>query len=184
MRPAMRRVAGIGLIEVMIAMMLMALVGVMAERGLSQMLRARDAVAAEQQRWRNIAFAFGRFSEDVSSAATGIPNETPLVMWQGEGDSLRWARWSVDGLVLPIRYELTLGQLQRFADAATNDDATAAPVVLLEKVTDMQIQLLDSRGAWHKTWPADGVSDSRPRAVSMTLTLQEGVKLQRIFALP
>jgi type II secretory pathway component PulJ len=180
MRPAIRRAAGIGLIEVMIAMVLMALVGVMAERGLSQMVRARDMVAAEQQRWRNIAFAFGRFSEDVSSAANGIPNETSLVMWHGDGDSLQWARWGVDGQVLPISYALGSGQLLRLVDVAQEKGAKLSPTVLLEQVAGMQILLLDSRG----TWPAEGVSESRPRAVSLTLTLQEGVKLERIYALP
>ena len=45
-----RAASGLSLIEVMIAMVLMALVGLMAERGLSQMLRARtlpDAVRIE-----------------------------------------------------------------------------------------------------------------------------------------
>ena len=177
-----RYTAGLSLIEVMIAMVLMALVGIMAERGLSQMVRARDAVAAEQQRWRSIAFAFGRFGEDVSFAAQGIVDETALTQWHGSGNALRWVRWGQDGQLLRVGYGLTAGQLTR--SAASTNDAPPAPTVLLEQVSSLKIQLLDSGGSWRAEWPAEGSKDIRPRAVSLLLTLQGGEELRRVFALP
>ncbi len=177
-----RAASGLSLIEVMIAMVLMALVGLMAERGLSQMLRARDQVAAEQQRWRDIAFAFGRLSEDVAFAAQGLPGDADATAWSGTGERLRWVRWGQDGRLLRLDYDLKDGRLRR-ATAAI-EGGTPDPVVVLEGVAGLRLQLLDSAGGRHADWPAEGAKDSRPLAVIVALTLREGTQLQRTFALP
>jgi prepilin-type N-terminal cleavage/methylation domain-containing protein len=175
------RQAGFTLIEVMIALVLMALVGVMAERALSQMLRARAGVVAQQQRWRDIAFAFGRLGDDVGFSADALA--PPGGDWRADEAGLHWTRWGQDGQLLTLDYALEAGQWRRRALAAGGARAGTA-AVLLERVAAAEILLLDGQGQWQRQWPPAGGNERRPRAVSLALTLAEGGRVQRIFALP
>lgn len=185
------------LLEVVVAMALLAVLGVMASKGLTQVIRARDVVYDEQARWRSIAMAWARVGEDVITAVDGLPMDVSEVRWQGQRTSAQWAIWGSAGSVLPVQYSLRNGtllrtqgsDLSRLQEAlpGTGRSATNAPGLetpLLGGVRTMDLSFLDGQGTWHDHWPQPGVPHARPRALRVILALDDGRDVTRIFALP
>lgn len=192
-----RSAKGMTLLEVMVAMALLTVLGAMASKGLTQVLRARDVVYAEQSRWRSIAMAWARIGEDVTCAVNGLPMDVAQIHWQGEGATARWAIWGSAGSVLPVQYSLrsgtvvrTLGaDLSRPQVAGSGTGRAQAPPVeldtpLLGGVRSMALSFLDGQGNWHDRWLVDGASDTKLRALRVALTLDDGRDVTRIYALP
>lgn len=66
--PRRRLAAGFTLMEVLIALVIVALMSGIAFRGLSAVLDSRERLAAENRKWRDIALLFTRFEQDVTVA--------------------------------------------------------------------------------------------------------------------
>ncbi|OOG86260.1 hypothetical protein B0E41_06385 [Hydrogenophaga sp. A37] len=185
------------LLEVMVAMALLAVLGVMASKGLTQVIRARDVVYDEQARWRSIAMAWARVGEDVTTGADGLPTDVAEVRWQGQGATVQWAIWGAAGSVLPVQYSVRNDTLLRTQGAdlsrpretlpGTDRAAVNAPDLetpLLDGVRAMSLSFLDGQGTWHDRWPQEGVAYARPHALRVALALDDGRDVTRIFALP
>lgn len=177
-------------------MVLLSIIGVMTSKGLTQVIRARDVVYEEQTRWRNIAMAWARMGEDVTTIANGIPQDMSELGLQGQATSARWAVWGSGGGVLPVQYALRGGRVVRTIGASlTTPKLTTSGVgqlqapaevetPLLSGVKAMALSYLDEQGAWHAQWPIDGTPDTRLRALRVSVTLDDGRDVTRIFALP
>lgn len=183
------------LLEVMVAMALLAVLGAMASKGLAQVIRARDVVYDEQARWRGIAMTWARVGEDVTTAVDGLPMEVPQTRWQGQGATAHWAVWGAAGSVLPVQYTLRAGSLVRTLGADLSRARDAAPgtgqaeaqgleTPLLGGVRAMTVSFLDGQGEWHDRWPLEGTPYARPHALRMVLALEDGRDVTRIYALP
>ena len=194
---APRIARGMTLLEIMVAMALLAVLGVMASKGLTQVIRARDVVYDEQARWRGIAMAWARVGEDVTTTVDGLPTDMAQVRWQGQGTTAHWAVWGSAGGVLPVQYSLRNGTLLRTlgADLArpqevspgTGREANTAQTLetpLLDGVRAISLSFLDSQGTWHDRWPQEGLAYARPHALRVALALDDGRDVTRIFALP
>jgi len=185
------------LLEVMVAMALLAVLGAMASKGLAQVIRARDVVYDEQARWRSIAMAWARVGEDVTTGVDGLPVDLPQVRWRGQGGAAHWAIWGAAGSVLPVQYTLRNGTLLRTLGAdlshplnfgpGTGQEASTTQGLetpLLTGVQAMTLSFLDQQGEWHGRWPLEGVPYSTPRALRIALVLDDGRDVTRIYALP
>lgn len=160
------RIRGMTLLEVMVAIALLAVVGAMATKGLAQVIRARDVVFSEQSRWRSVAMAWARIGEDTTTSVDGLPTEVPQTRWQGSRTAARWAVWGAGGSVLPIQYTLRGTTLLRTqgADlarprAAEPGQRPAAPpeleAPLLEGVQSLALAYMDAQGEWVPDWPPE-----------------------------
>lgn len=156
--------SGMTLLEVMVAIALLAVVGAMATKGLAQVIRARDVVFSEQARWRSVAMAWARIGEDTTTTVGGLPAELPSTRWQGSRTSARWAVWGAAGGVLPIQYTLRGTTLLRIQGADLARPQTAEPgawparlpeqeAPLLEGVRSLALSYLDAQGEWQTQWP-------------------------------
>lgn len=208
-----RRQRGMTLLEVMVAIALLAVVGAMATKGLAQVIRARDVVFSEQARWRSVALAWARIGEDTTTTVGDLPTDLPQTRWQGNRTAARWAVWGAAGSVLPIQYTLRGTTLLRIqgADLARPQkvEPGARPATppeleapLLEGVRSIALSYLDAQGEWLAQWPPEGSfrnanggaigkgnpdqpsGSTRPRAVRFALTLDDGRDVTRIYALP
>lgn len=161
--------SGMTLLEVMVAIALLAVVGAMATKGLAQVIRARDVVFSEQARWRSVAMAWARIGEDTTTTVGGLPTELPSTRWQGSRTSARWAVWGAAGGVLPIQYTLRGTTLLRIQGADLARPHTAEPgarpakppeleAPLLEGVRSLALSYLDAQGEWQAQWPSEGSS--------------------------
>jgi len=185
------------LLEVMVAMALLAVLGAMASKGLAQVIRARDVVYDEQARWRGIAMAWARIGEDVTCTVDGLPMDIPQVRWQGNGSSANWAIWGAAGSVLPVQYTLRNGTLMRTLGADLSHPQHAGPgaeritatsqdleTALLGGVRAITLSFLDGQGEWHDRWPLEGKPSLRPHALRIALALDDGRDVTRVYALP
>jgi general secretion pathway protein J len=189
--------SGLTLIELIVAVALLALLTVMAYRGLDSMTRANDRTLAESERWRATTLLLERFGADVSQPARRPvrgPAGAPLPAWWGrtmtEPDGadaqFEFSRKSPPGRdESRLGYRLRGGNVEllvwRVLDRAPDSAADVYP--LLENVRALQFRHLDAQGVWQEQWPLTD-SEPLPRAVSIEITLAEGPSVKRIYALP
>ena len=192
-----RSQSGLTLIELIVAIALLALLTVMAYRGLDSMMRANDRTVAETERWRATALLLERFGADVSQPARRPVREasgTQLPAWWGrsltEPDGadaqFEFSRKSPSGRDdTRLGYRLRGGNVEllvwRVLDRAPGSRAEVYPI--LEDVRALRVLHLDARGIWQDRWPLSD-AEPLPRAVSIELTLAEGPSVKRVFALP
>jgi len=189
--------SGLTLIELIVAVALLALLTVMAYRGLDSMTRANDRTLAESERWRAMTLLLERFGADVSQPARRPvrgPADAPLPAWWGRAMSepngadaqLEFSRKSPPGRdESRLGYRLRGGNVELLVWGVL-DRAPASPAEvypLLEQVSALQFRHLDAQGVWQEQWPVKD-TEPLPRAVLIELTLAEGPSVKRIFALP
>jgi len=189
--------SGLTLIELMVAVALLALLTVMAYRGLDSMMRADERTIIESERWRATALLLERFGADVSQPARRPVRDqagTSLPAWWGraltEPDGadaqFEFSRKSPSGRDdARLAYRLRRGNVEllvwRVLDRAPSSGAEVYP--LLENVRALRVRHLDAQGVWQDQWPLSD-AEPLPRAVSIELMLADGSAVKRVFALP
>ncbi|MGR3467237.1 MAG: type II secretion system protein GspJ [Shimia sp.] len=127
--------AGVTLIEVIVALGLFAMIAVAGFSMLDSILRVRAGTEGRLERLADVDRALLLLSRDVQSK-----NQAPLA-WDG-------ARLAFVRDTTPVAYRLDGGVLRR---AAPSDTVQA----VLGDVRGFEVRALDSRGAWHDTWPVE-----------------------------
>jgi len=201
-----RRIRGFTLIEVLVALAIFAIMSGIAYRGLGSVLDARARIVDDNRKWREVALAFAMVERDVAAAADRVArsrDDLPLPSFAGnapevsrDGAALEFSRMG-DGETPARRvaYRLNGGTLESLVypsiDAAPRDEA--ASYALLTGVRSMATRFLDAKGQWQQRWPVAGKSNTStgsdkknplPRAVALTITLETGEDMTRVFALP
>ena len=163
MKPLRRAARGFTLVELLVALMVMAVLTVMAWRGVDGIVRARDVADAQLQRSLRLNTAVAQWDRDllllfdtaavpplsydgarlrlvrrVDAGTRGGPG-VQLVVWSRRGT--QWTRWA--GPVVTRVADLQDSWLRSQQPEA---DASAA-LVLLDDVTDLQIQFFRNN-AW------------------------------------
>lgn len=197
------RQAGLTLIELVVAIALLALISSMAYRGLDSMTRSSERSLAVGEHWQRVALFFERFASDVAQPTQrpvrAAADNAPLVPeWWGRlpdnvvatdpsAAQLEFTRKSAPGRdEVRMGYRLREGKLELLLWPSLDRAPSTLPTVyvLLEGVSNLHFRYLDSTGTWQESWPASGIKDALPRGVAIEVTTNDGVMLQRIFALP
>ena len=203
--PSVRRDAGLTLIELIVAVALLAILTVMAYRGLDSVTRAGDRTQAESERWRAISMFFERFGADLGQATRrpvragdGVllpeligqpfnPMNDAVDTLDKVSAELEFTRKSPAGSdEIRLGYRLRGKRVElliwRVLDRAPSSSADVHP--LLEDVKAMRFKYLDSTGIWFEAWPIADKTQPLPRAVAIELTLGDNMAVSRMFALP
>lgn len=240
--------SGLTLIELCIAVALLAIIATMSYRGLDSMNRTSERTLAEGDRWQSVALFFERFASDVAqpsrrpvregmdTGATPSPDNpatptlpaapttsttpttptankskitAPLAAWWGrllpdsnateannrpDADTkssnfdaqLEFTRKSATGRnEVRLGYRLRESRVELLVWHVLDRAPGSKPEIftVLEGVKSLRFLHLDAAGAWQDTWPVSGNNDPLPRAVQVDLMLNDGTKLNRIFAL-
>ena len=163
----MNRQAGMTLVEVLTAMAVLAILAVLAARGLGAVADGQQRIEAERRHWDEVAAFFARFGDGVAQALPG-PD------WRADGSVLAYQRLAAAGTTREAwrlhqgRVELAQGQPPAWLPA-------------LGGVRGLAWRFLAADGQWQATWPA---ADRLPRAVALTVELDDGNRLDRLFATP
>jgi general secretion pathway protein J len=112
---AARRNAGFTLIEVMVALLIMAAIAVMAWRGIDGMLRSREISQAHLLRTERLQTVLVQWEQDLRSLQEGSASISPLSF---DGAALRIVRQQREGLQL-VAWTLSEGRLYRWESATT-----------------------------------------------------------------
>jgi len=205
----MRRIfrhAGLTLIELIVAVALLAVITTMAYRGLDSVSRSSTRNLAEGEYWQGVALLFERLASDVAQPVrrpvrAGTDKAEALPEWWGRsvagaGEAtgsdpaaaqLEFTRKSPQGRdEVRLGYRLREDKVELLLWPVLDRAPGTRPevYVLLEGVSSLRFRHMDSSGAWQDVWPVAGVAGALPRALAVEITLKDGVTLQRLFALP
>ncbi len=188
---------GFTLIEMLVAIAVFALASALAYGGLRSIVTAQEQDSAVKARLGRLQFAIGLIERDVSSAARrGIRDAygAPRAALEGDAQHLELSRYGLANALLLPRAELErVAYLRR--DAAllrlrwpVLDRAPATRAQedrLLDGVTRLEWVFLDAQGREQREWPpTTGASPAFPRAVRLTLELEDFGEIQRVLELP
>ena len=201
-----RRDAGLTLIELIVAVALLAVITSMAYRGLDSVSRSSARNLAEGEYWQGVALLFERIASDVAQPVrrpvrAGADKAEALPEWWGRGApgagaatgsdpaaaQLEFTRKSPQGRdEIRLGYRLRDDKVELLLWPVLDRAPGTRPeiYVLLEGVSSLRFRHMDSSGAWRDVWPVAGVAAALPRALAVEITLKDGVTLQRLFALP
>ncbi|HKS93268.1 MAG TPA: type II secretion system minor pseudopilin GspJ [Gammaproteobacteria bacterium] len=196
-----RRTHGFTLIEILVAMVIVAVIGVLAYGGLHGLMREREQTATSMQRLRLVQQAFAIMTRDLSQLVArpardplgGMPlaaflstpqNQPPLVFTRGG-----WSNPLADvrSTEERVAYQLDNDQLLRLSWPELDVPAQTEPVrqVLLTDVTQFDLRFMDSSDTWQNQWPPLNVNGAAylaqlPRAVEIDVTLKDLGRITRI----
>ncbi len=194
---------GFTLIEVLIALTIFAVMSAFAYRGLTSILDARDRVAQENRKWREVSIFFARLEADLVNAvardirnsnnrteAAFIGNATFAKETEGQ---LMFTRMGLPGasgtLAAPQRfgYRLKQGTVEELVWPVLDQGQRTVPAVypLLAGVNTLRLRYRDGNNQPRDTWPALGaLAEPLPKAVEVGLTLNSGETITRLLLLP
>jgi general secretion pathway protein J len=188
---------GFTLVELLIALAILALLAVLGYRGTSALADSEARLSAEAARWRALDAVFARLEADLRAAqprpvrTTGGTEPALLATRDAAGNAdLRISRAGPEFAAEPGSAGQRIGY--RFVDRAIevlywprlDQPAAVAPAAytLLANVAAFEIAYLDGRGNWLDRWPVWGEAPV-PRAARVAITLDGGEVVDRWIAL-
>jgi general secretion pathway protein J len=168
----MKRGGGFTLVELLVAISILAMVAVLGWRGLDGIVRARVALGEQMETTRGMQLAFAQMQSDGEHiAGEDVLGKRPFlltddnrltlvrtVFTENQPAHLQVVSYRVvDGMLLRRESPATrdLNQLDALWTAATSDLDTTAPVNLQAGVAGMQLSSWYN-GNWHKVLPPAG----------------------------
>lgn len=193
---------GFTLIELLVALSIFAVVSVMAYGGLRLLVDNRERVTASADRLGEIQRAFSILERDLQqTVARGIrdPFGDPRhAMLSGDLAALEFTRAGRSNPLGLVRSELQRIGYRVDADESelvrmawqVLDQAQEPPLSeqrLLSGVEELTLRFFQEEDEWVEVWPPAGQppeSSALPRAVEITVTLEDYGELRRLFSLP
>ena len=192
-----RRSSGFTLFEMLIAVSIFAIIGVLAFGGLGQMTRTGQAVADANNRLSDLQFAVVYFSRDWTQVSPRkIRNqygdeESNIIIEDGVITFTR-SGWSnllgqKRSTLQRVQYEVIENQLIRRHWRSLDQGIAELPLqaVLLDDVESLEVEFLDASEKAIRVWPVDSDLDGgRPVVLAFRLDLTDIGEISRILELP
>lgn len=199
----MRRAAGFTLVELLVAMTVVAIVGVIALDGLNRVIDQQSTARERAERWREVQLAMRIVVQDLAQihprptrAELGESYQPSLLASPNAQFALELSRggWTnpagfARGSVLRVAYDWEDADdlLVRFHWPVMDRTFATPPIrtELLSGVTTVEMRFLDSAGEWHLDWPplsSDPVAAfvQRPRAIDFAVEVEDFGRLSRL----
>lgn len=192
--PALR---GLTLIELLIALAVFSLLGVLTWRASTQLIASQSAIASELERWRQLGRAVQRVEAEVLQiAAPSIPEGSSappslqlLRSADGRAGELRLLTLSAEGVgtrLTSFRFNGERLEWIRWPDRGTYSlgDNQLERHPLLDQVRAVRWRIIDHDGKVALDWPpVERPSSKLPAAIELELELPDAGTFTRYFAL-
>lgn len=199
------RVRGFTLVELLVAMAIVAVVGIMALGGLNEVLNQRSIAAERSERWREVQLAVRIISQDLAQLHPRPTREelgesylpallaNPSAQFALEFSRGGWANPGAfpRGTVLRVAYDWEDDLLVRYHWPVMDRTLATPPVraELLSGVRNVEVRFLDNAAQWHLDWPpldAQGPATlvARPRAIEFVVELEDFGEIWRLVEIP
>lgn len=201
----MRRLRGFTLLEVLVATVILAILSIMAHRGVAETRLAVERTRAHMDRVREVQRAVTLITTDFRQLAPRPvrelvgdgyrpalerdPNDISLV----ELSRVGWPNTigAPRGSVQRVQYTLEDGKLVRRHWQVTDATLANEPVAreLLDQVQRVDIRYLNGGREWQTQWPPLGAPPeialrSRPLAVEVVVVLEDYGEIRRLIEVP
>ncbi|MDX1571611.1 MAG: type II secretion system minor pseudopilin GspJ [Xanthomonadales bacterium] len=194
----MRRQHGFTLLEVLVAVVVLSVMGLIAYQGLIGMAAGHQALKREADAFRDLVLAVQLLERDLRAA---LPREVrdelgdpePAIAGGPRGLMFTRAGWSNPlahgrSNLQRVHYTLAGGELSRLSWQVLDRAQVSQPrrEVLLQSVERFEIEFLASvgEGEWQRDWPpVNQPSAAWPAGVRVTVTSEEHGNIERVFSL-
>jgi general secretion pathway protein J len=203
---SMKREKGFTLLELMIAIMIFAIMSAMAYGGLNSALNTRDHADAQAERLAQLQKTMMIMERDIEQAIdrpvrNNYGDTQPALSGSGYGSSLlefsrsgrpnpmQLQRSNLERVGYLLQEDKLLRQLWPVLDRSLDSEPYEA--LLLDKVKGIDLRFLDENKQWQTQWPSATPPDpnqppppAMPRAVEITLDLEDWGRIRRVFEVP
>ena len=197
----MRCVKGFTLVELLIAIAILSVIGVMALGGLNQVIDQKFIAQERSDRWREVQLTMRTIYQDLSQIHPRSTREEFGETWQPALQADPRARYALElsrggwtnpggfarGSVLRVAYDWEENVLVRLHWPVMDRTLSTLPIRtdLLGGVSNIEFRFLDNTGEWHRNWPpiTTTIPESwiiRPRAVEFAIELEDFGNLWRL----
>lgn len=191
---------GFTLVELLVAIVILALIGAISYRGVKSSVEARDRIYTQNERWRALSRFFLQFEDDLlhsvgrtarSAAGESQAGFVSKAAWSGADDAqliLARASSSYQGdaqASVRVGYRLAGDRLERLHWPVADSAPGQLPRVqtLLAGVSSLRLRCMNEYSLWRPVWPVPQDTRLRPSAVEISLTLEDGGTITRLFSL-
>jgi general secretion pathway protein J len=187
--------SGFTLIEILVALAVFSVLAIIAYQGVARMATVKQTLDADNRKWRELTTTLARLDEDFSQVADRPCRDEGGTTQPGfrasagsldaNGAQMEMIRFDGDKLI-HLGYRYRQGKLELLLwnglDLAPRSAPTALP--LLDHVARFDLRYLDRAGQWQLAWPQSATALQPPRGVEVTLALDSGESVTRLYALP
>ncbi len=185
---------GMTLIELLVALVIFAILGVMGYRAAAVAMESRQRIAAEMQRWRDIAnflqiveSDLTQFVERPDAASAANPVATSSLVVKPSDGGIEFSFLKLDGGGRSVRrrgYRLDGQRVVQLRWPGTDAVSLPDPLVVLENVAAMRCAVIGPDGQRHSAWPGSQAGRAiKPAAIDLELDLAGVGTIRRLVAM-
>jgi len=190
------RAAGFTLIEVLVALAVLAVFATFAWRATASLVEGEARLSSEAKRWQTLDALYARIEADVRAAvprAVRVPGGRESA-WMGSVDANGQSTFAftraggepsepgAQGVRLAYRVNDGTVEILYWSRLDRGSGADPVAYALADGIARLDVRYADDDGAWSDRWPPDR-REGLPRALVVAVTLADGGRLGRFIVL-